>query len=412
MAMQLVEIGKLSWRTVCPWVEIFRCLGLALRLRMVVLGMLSALMVSLGNYGHFSFRDLLESAPQPSVVDAWPCGTAFGNDRVVRLDNDFTWLSPLVTVWKPISGAADHFQRYLNTPRPETFLSMMGIHLWTMLFVGMLGGMMCRMTALDYAREETVGFREAGKYAGQRWLDYLAAPGLPMLGFYGVLFFSGMLGWLFQSIPADATLMGLPWGIVLVANFCGLWLLIATAVGWPMMVAAISCTGGDGFDGMSRGFSFVFDRWRYYLWCAVLGTGYGLFCMMLLNWGVYWLLTLTLTGFTTLTGPLETWSRIREMPREFLLFPASFGAPGSDFWTTRIARCVLTGIQHSLFWTISTLIFLILRKSADDQDLREVYIDVRPGLPPDLNSLVTPTPSQPDAASASLLPILNQPAGK
>ena len=122
--------------------------------------------------------------------------------------------------------------------------------------------------------------------AGVRhWQSYLYGPLLPLLGVGFLSLGIFVVGWLEHSIGRSngEVIRFLGW-IPMISGFLMTAVLILTAISWPLMVAAISTEGSDGFDGLSRAIGYVLNRPWYFLWLIVLACGVGLVTMFFVWW--------------------------------------------------------------------------------------------------------------------------------
>jgi len=151
------------------------------------------------------------------------------------------------------------------------------------------------------------------------------------------------------------------------------------------MFATISTEVSDGFDGLSRSYSYVFDRPWYYLWLVVLTMVYGSVVIFFV-----WLVTslfVYLAGWSLTMGMgLETVDALFQIAppllggQNLLVDMDNTTAPlgGLDavsFWLELVAT-LLAGFVYSYFWTATTIIYFLLRKSDDKTDLEDVYYPI------------------------------------
>ena len=281
------------------------------------------------------------------------------------------WLGwPLETVHAPIRELFQPDKSWENLASSWTRI------LWALLVWGTLGGALVRMNAVRFARDESVSLRKAITLSGRNWQSHLYGPLLPLLG---VGFFSlGILvvGWLEHSIGRSngEVIRFLGW-IPMLSGFMMTAVLILTAISWPLMVAAISTEGSDGFDGLSRAFGYVMNRPWYFLWLIVLATGVG----MVTTFFVWW--------FFDIAAWLT--SSILQLPH-----------PGTLFWG-EVQSALRMAVLASYFWSATTVIYFLLRLSDDGTPLDEVYI---PGPTPKAEPLPLV------GVAASQQPVIERPA--
>jgi hypothetical protein len=248
------------------------------------------------------------------------------------------------------------------------------------------GGVVSRLAAVEFARDERSSLPSALRFAGGRFVSYLCSPLLP-IAFILVLWLICLVGGVIGRIPwVGEALVGALWLIPLVlASFVAL-LLIGVAAGWPLMVATISTEATDAYDGFSRSYSYVYSRPWHGLWFVVVAMVYGLvvfvFVKLLASLVVY------LAGWAVSAGmDLENlrpaWSPfvstladgerfVRDSPGWM-----EIGRPLAGFWL-RVVVLAVVAFGSSYFWTAATIIYVLLRKSEDAADLDEVFLTTEP----------------------------------
>jgi hypothetical protein len=201
------------------------------------------------------------------------------------------------------------------------------------------------------------------------------------------------------------TLAALCWGLLLLLALVMALIVIGVAVAWPLMVAAHSCEGTDGFDALNRAYNYVFVRPWYCLWLLGVALVYGVaviaFTQLLIS------LTLHL-GEWIAAGPLpdESLARITQAAppladvTRFSRTAPTLATRIGGIWHRGLAG-LLTALVYSYFWTAATLIYLLLRKSTDATDLTAIYV---PNCRPPANGpplVGIPAAEQREAASAA-----------
>jgi hypothetical protein len=387
MATPVAQVVKVNWKLVFPWLALFRALGLALHVRQIFVGVIAVLLIAAGE--HF-----IGGIPLPQSLPGMP----FDSSLV-------SWvLLPWVDVIYPLlpPGMFSNSLILLNRLRPDwgDTVRILIRFVWGLVIGGLAGGILVRRAGMEFAKEESVGLLSTTRFVLKRSLDYLSAPALP-LGAVAALWVSlWLMGFVVALVPGSAYggataghyLLSAVWGLVLAVGIVMAILLIAVFLGWPMMIAAVSINGGDGFDGLSRGFGFVLDRWRYYAWCVALMTVYGALslCLVLvvLSSGEY-------LSISALKSGIGGWNP-HGLPRVLPEFAWPF-----------FESILVRGFAYSFFWSSMAIIYLVLRQSVDNAELHDIYVEGSPQDSESLQSLINP--SQPEAPPPTLLPIINQP---
>jgi hypothetical protein len=181
-------------------------------------------------------------------------------------------------------------------------------------------------------------------------------------------------------------------------------ILVGWAVGWPLMFSTISVEGSDVFDALSRSFAYAFQRPWHYLFYGLLAAVFGSICAFfvflfadlmvhLSRWAVEW------GGSESLAGKLD---------QLFYYAPAATGwRPDSMIeepqGATRFAAIcaavwlyllyfMLVGFVYSYFWSVSTVIYYLLRRDVDNTEMQEVYLE---GEEEDEGFPIEPSPASP-----------------
>ena len=394
MSRQAVDVEALSFRRLCPWVHLFRAFGIAIDIRKIVLAGMALMMFSAGDWAlsHLPFYPSPHAMPWETQFDRpgakveslqRPAGI-----RKLAVDPYGTLVS-MSTNWSLVLSPVHMFvDSALVLLRPDQNKQWADVAVaWTRLIWGLcvwavFGGAITRMAAVQFARDERVGISQALRFSCRKFLDYLTAPFLPISGVI-VLWVCCLIGGLVGLIPAVGdVVVGLFWFLALGIGFLMSLLLIGVGAGWPLMFAGISAEGSDGFDGLSRAYSYVYDRPGYYAWLIVLATAYGAIVMFLV-WSVTSLFVY-LAGWSVSSGMgLDNVIALLKPTPELIGGPELFGNPdtlvvSSGMYATsawlHLVALLLVGFVHSYFWCASTIIYFLLRKSDDGTELDEVYL--------------------------------------
>ena len=379
MATPVAQIVKVNWKLVFPWLALFRALGLALHGRQICVGVTAVLLIAVG-------ERLIGGIPFPQNIPALEVGSPL-----------ISWvLLPWVDVAYPLVSPAAFRDPVAVISRETTgswtWLQPLLRFVWILVVSSLAGGVLVRRAGMEFAKEDSVGLLATIRFVMNRCVDYLSAPTLPL----AAVWFLGLLLWctglLIRAIPDAAYLVSAAWGCALIIGIVMAVLSIAVFLAWPMMIAAVSINGGDGFDGLSRGFGFVLDRWRYYAWCVGIMATYGSLSLLLavevLRLGDFFAIT------SLSAGANETY--VRFLPEVL---------PGS-VWPCSVSL-VVRGFAYSFFWSSMAMIYLVLRQSLDNAELHDIYVEGTGPESDGLPSLVNPV--QPAPQSPTLLPIINQP---
>jgi hypothetical protein len=258
----------------------------------------------------------------------------------------------------------------------------------TLVVISVAGGGLCRIAALQFARDEKPGIIESLRFSKERFLSFLAVPLLPagviiLIGLF--IFLLGLAG----NIPRVGELLI---GIFMLPGSIGgaliAIILIGTFVGLHIMFPAIAYDGSDCFDAIGRCFSYVFSRpWRMCFYMAT-ATVYGAVCYTFVRFFAFLLLRVTyeflrlgvmvdssnkqvnkLTaiwrgpGFMSLhSTPIPTTTNWSESFAAFLIYLALLVVVG-----------LLVSFVISFYFSTGTIIYALMRKKVDNTATEDIY---------------------------------------
>lgn len=392
-----ITVDAIRWHSVLPWLHLLRAGRLAFRLRVWLLGF-----AAVAVFGWSSWA--LEKLPFIDGIYAGPSGpfvpTSPGIPHIKNAGGPGHTSPTLSMILRgDLKGMESAITTMLFWPveMVSTPLGLLHLrhnswsklaHLWTwglfaLIVWGILAGALTRMIGMRFARDESLSLRKALAFSLRNWQSYVYAPLLPMLG---VLLLAavgdgfGLLSNLCSSLSAVlATLLAF------VPTLCGLAmsaLLLLTVIAWPLMVAAISVEGSDGFDGLSRAFGYVMNRPLYFVFLVLL-TKYVAALAIAVPWVV------CETGLW-----LAEWSLHWSIAEH-----AAYVGLVTDFWAS-VVHGLQIGAVVSFFWSATVVIYFLLRQSDDGTPLDQVYI---PGPPP------KPEPLPLVGVAASQQPVIERP---
>ena len=294
----------------------------------------------------------------------------------------------------------------------------------TVAIWSLVGGAITRIAAVQLARGEKIDFMEAVRFTLKRWSSYLMAPVYP-LGFVIVLIVFAMIFGLLHMIPfvGDIFVSGLFWPVPLVLGFVIGLAIVGLVVGWPLMAPTISTEGTDSWEALSRSFSYVFQKPFHYLWYALVAITYG--AVLIFFVGFMGSFTVYLSKWAVSQTPAmgERWTN-RDPVYLFVYAPESFGwrelmlrnklvngdplvkdgkiqkatydrylgnppdannkeqmwgynkfAAGMVAFWLYIVFLLIIGFGYSLFWSLMTIVYFLLRRNVDAAEMDEVYLE-------------------------------------
>ncbi len=380
MKQQLVELERIHFSRAFPWVHLFQSFRIALDIRKMLLAALALLVLSGGLYA-VSYLPLSLTEREVETLrhmpwDIEPMATVDeGSTARIHWKNAGAMLTaPLLSVVQPAFQLIEQPMTWSGAALRWTEI------LWGLLVWSFFGTAISRMAAVQFAVDERVSLKEAGRFAAAKCPWVLSAPLMPIAGLLLLWLLCVAGGWIARLPGAGPVIVGLFWIVPLVLAFGMVLVLIGLILGWPLMVATISTQGSDAFDGFSRSFDYVYSRFWHLLWFLLVAAVHGIL-MLLLVTGVAALMADLAANFVSL-GMAADFSKTLDasVPRLFnslrlgepFAAESSFAIRSVSFWLHVLALLV-AGYAVSYFWTASTIIYFLLRQSEDANHLSEVY---------------------------------------
>lgn len=214
-----------------------------------------------------------------------------------------------------------------------------------------------RQCALSMAGRLTMGTGEGLAHAARRYPAMLVAVLIPALAVTLILLYFVISGWIARipSIgPVLATivqLIGLP--LAILAGLLGFGGFVAVPLAWA---AVANEQEGSGFDGISRGYEYVLRRPLQMVLYILIAAAIAYVLSLLAAWVASAATAVVVSGFHIGAG-LD-----RALPKPLVAVLASLPM-----------IVVLT-----LFWSLAAGIYLLLRRSANHQEIEDVWESPRP----------------------------------
>jgi hypothetical protein len=363
----------------------------------------------------------------------------FDDEAPVVLEPLYKFLTPIVYLFDGRAGFLDRLYLIL-------------IVLWTLFIWGFCGGAICRIAAVQVARNERITLREAIKFTKERCWSYFAAPVFPLV-LVGILTVLLMIfGWVAWIPWLGELIGGILWPIPIIFGFI-MAIVLVGLVGWPLMTATISTEGTDSFDALSRSYSYVYQAPWQFIWYNFLAVVYGAVVVFFVVFMASAMVFFGKWGVSTAIGPASTKEDTdREPSYLFAYAPTSFGwrdlmISSSRFTESKtiveydgrpVQRLEFTdaydkemhvnnkigaglvavwlyplfllviGFAYSYFWSASTIIYFLMRRHVDDTEMDEVHLEdeemddpfLKPASPP---AAAEPPPAKPGTVSLNVV---------
>jgi hypothetical protein len=339
----MLPVDRIPYRRWFPWLRLSQAIGIALSLRQLVVALAAILCLWLGH-------SIVERiAPEPSfsveLLDIlWQ----------TRVPREFhaTWVPrPTMQLSRPWHDVLDPGVALLQWNVDLARRIRWAGHLtWSLAVWSLFGVALCRLAGQRFSRDEEGSFRKAFQFGMSRWSRGIVAPLIPGAAALLIILMSCLLA-LSGRVPVIGSLFALLVSPVLaILSLTAAWLLIAIALGWPLMLAAVAMDDCDGFGGLSRSYSMWTGRPWYYVWCLFVSACLGTIALYLVGELAHWVLSLS--------GATIYWSTYGMQGPE----PSG---PAIQF----LVALVLKAYCISFFWTSATITYALLRQSVDSVPL-------------------------------------------
>jgi hypothetical protein len=275
----------------------------------------------------------------------------------------------------------------INNPVFAILLAVLFLFVWSIF-----GGAIARIAAVHVARDEKISVRQAIRFSIGKFLSFLFAPLIPLV----IVLIVGLvvaIGGLLLYVPwVGPILVGLLFGLALLAGFIMTLVLVGTVGGFNLMYPTIAVEGSDSFDAISRSFSYVYARpWRM-IFYTLVALVYGALAYLFIRLFVYvllavthWFVGLFLWGQSGTYWRGEGRAAAMWPPPDFynLTYAIDFGglkwseaiaAALIAFWVYLVIAA-LGAFIISFYFSANTIIYYLMRREVDATELDDVYIE-------------------------------------
>jgi len=359
------------------WTDLLSSYALALKPSKIYAGYLATL---------FTVFIMLLACLLYSLLDQWgllaaPSAEVIGLGRIFDLESDSllfaflngTGLSALrdfLVILNPLyDGSIAHFVLSLLT-----YLALFWV--WSGA-----GGVISRLTALEYARDELPTLADGRQMVRSKRMAYFLAPTWPLLFFAGMALLN-LLGGLVASIPYVGRILLIVPGLPLLLITSGLMVLIAFfgVLSFGMMAPAISVGGKDALDGWSTSYTYVLWGSGRYICYTLTAAVVGVVSTI-----IVWLLTESLIWILVQSVNLGFVAGTPWVQFSFGGVLADSGTGGFNGAMSTIVAILLLAVRAlpvayaiAYFFAANTVVFFLLRKHVDNIDVEEVYTEEEP----------------------------------
>lgn len=252
------------------------------------------------------------------------------------------------------------------------------------------GGAIARIAAVHVAREEKISIRQALRFSTAKFLSFFSAPLIPLIIIIALALAIAVGGFLSVIPFVGPIVVGVGFFLLILAGFIVALVTVGYIGGSSMMYPTVAVEGSDSFDAISRSFSYLYARpWRLAFY-SIIGLIYGTICYMFVRLFVFIVLSVTqyfgqmliftetktgVNAFDAMWGGPSAAATLSYVPDYYALGPGqSVGAFFICLWTSIVVG-LLGAFAISMYFSVSTIIYMLLRHEVDATELDDVYID-------------------------------------
>lgn len=267
---------------------------------------------------------------------------------------------------------------------------------WTgcLLLWSLGGGAICRLAAMQFARDEKLTASQGLIYARRHlWNGFVLAPCVPLvfalMGAAALVAFGALL-----RFPLIGDVVGgALFPLAVLVGFVIATLLLGLLVGGHLMWPAVAAEGQDALDAFARGLNYAFTRaWKTVIY-AIIALMLASLCWVFVNLFTYFALSISHELIAFGTSWWERGTPIEPANKLELLWAlkgtsALYDWPdGSRFAWYEFISAFLVGVTVllviglmfsfllSFYFSSSTILYFLLRRDVDKVDLGEVFMD-------------------------------------
>ncbi|HHT9126166.1 MAG TPA: hypothetical protein ACFYD6_10165 [Candidatus Brocadiia bacterium] len=294
----------------------------------------------------------------------------------------------------PHIGAPQLWKVFLSTIKSLNLgngVSIVLLVLGLLIIWSFVGGAITRLSAVEYARNESIKLSESVKFASNKFWSYFWAPLAPAVGVM-VFMFCNILGGLIGQIKFVGELfIGLGFPLVIISSFLIIFIALVGLLGLGLMFPTISAEGSDAFDAMSRAYSYTITKPKSllcYCFTAIVSGGALVLFIALVACCVFQ------TSFDTINiGMGQKFDAIRGVVKNLpttqdagAAAQTSTGLAALSTQTLKITavlimfyigltNLIIGGIASSFLFSAKTIIYFLMRKEVDGTEITDVYME-------------------------------------
>lgn len=249
--------------------------------------------------------------------------------------------------------------------------------------ISVAGGAICRMAALQFARDERPGMNEALRFSTRKFTSFFSAPLNPIAIVIFIGLFILVLGLLGNIRWVGELLIGIFMPLTLIAGALMAVVSIGAVAGFNLMFPAIAYDDSDCFDAISRAFSYIYARpWRMGFYTVVAAI-YGAVCYVFVRFFAFLLLWFSRRPLQL--GILGDNSKLAAIwpeptPTNLLTVPDLTAGDWTQFVAAFLVYIFILAVVGlvasfviSFYFSANTIIYALMRNRVDNTALDDVY---------------------------------------
>jgi hypothetical protein len=335
------------------WWKLPRALGLATDGRKLILAAVGLMVMWAG----WDFLDRV--FPTSSEITAPAVARTTSSSRAVTLADHA--VEAFRQAADPVRMLASPVIATFELPSNDRrFLHAVLAILWAVIVWAPVGGAIARIAVVESATGSRMSLARAIRFSLYKLGALITAPLSPITGIAFLTALCALFGLLYRIPgPIGVTIAGVLAFLPIGAGVLMTLILIGLIAGWPLMIASVAAEANDGFDALSRAYSYVLQRPGQYA-VAI---------------GIVWLFGSLGAALAMLAARLivhlTIWSVSFGGPdaRTLLLFldgPLTRSTAGSFhyLWVSAIALLAYSW-TFSYFWSAAAQMYLLMRSEVD-----------------------------------------------
>ncbi len=236
------------------------------------------------------------------------------------------------------------------------------------------GGALCRMVAVDVAGRLNLSIADALASSFRRAASLAGAALIPLFLIAALALAIKLAGWALLSLAVVDLLGGALFGLALLAGFALATLFVGYAAGHALLAPAVVVEGGDAMDAVQRAYAYVIGRPGRAALYAAAALAQGALAYILARAFV----AATISSTTALATAWLSHDRAKSL---LTLHDHQPLAGWLIAQWNHLAWMFLAAFAVSLYFSASTLVYLLLRRVNDEQDIHDVWMDDRDAEP-------------------------------